>query len=95
MSKQLTCQKYIYKIHSERLRKSNWNLTLPIDEAHRNDEVISLADSQILRWIDEINNVTDADQRAHDLKSKIREARKEPNSAQTRKLIKRLVFFLP
>lgn len=61
IAKQLTCQKYIYKIHSSRLRKEKWKLTLPIDEARRNDEVISLADSQVLRWIDELNGITDAD----------------------------------
>ena len=60
LAKQHSCQKYIYKLHSGRLRKAKWNLTLPIAEARRNDEVISLADSQMLRWIDSLNGVTDA-----------------------------------
>ena len=60
----MACQKYIFKIHSERLRKERWRLSLPLEEARRNDEVISLADSQMLRWIDELNGVTDADDRA-------------------------------
>ena len=90
ISKQLTCQKYIYKIHSSRLRKSRWDLTLPIEEARKNDEVISLADSQVLRWIDDINHVTDADETAKELKSKIRSLRKEPNTVKNRHAIKKL-----
>ena len=39
ISKQLTCQKFIYKLHSSRLRKHRWRLTLPIEEARRNEEV--------------------------------------------------------
>lgn len=90
ISKQLACQKYIYKIHSSRLRKERWKLTLPIDEARRNDEVISLADSQMLRWIDELNGITDADAQARDIKSQIRRLRKEPNSIQNKRAIKKL-----
>ena len=48
-------QQLIYKIHSARLRQAKWNLTLPLDEARRNDEVVPLGDSQVLRWIDELN----------------------------------------
>lgn len=90
ISQQLTCQRYIYKIHSSRLRKEKWKLTLPIEEARRNDEVISLADSQMLRWIDELNGITDADARAIELKKRIRRIRREPNSVQNRRLIKQL-----
>lgn len=88
ISKQLVCQKYIYKIHSSRLRKARWKLILPIDEARRNDEVISLADSQVLRWIDELNNITNADERAKELKAEIKKLRKEPNSIQNKRIIK-------
>ena len=90
ISKQLTCQKYIYKIHSSRLRKEKWKLTLPIDEARRNDEVISLADSQVLRWIDELNGIVDADAQAHNIKSQIKKIRNEPNSIQNKRKIKQL-----
>ena len=90
IGKQLSCQKFIYKIHSRRLRQNRWKLTLPIDEARRNDEVISLADSQILRWIDELNGITDADERARDIKSQIRRIRHEPNSADNKRAIRRL-----
>lgn len=90
IGKQLACQKYIYKIHSSRLRKERWRLTLPIEEARRNDEVISLADSQMLRWIDELNGIADADAKAREIKTEIRRLRKEKNSPQNKRAIRQL-----
>lgn len=90
IAKQLACQKFIYKLHSSRLRKAKWKLTLPIAEARKNDEVISLADSQVLRWIDELNGITDADRRAREIKSEIRALRREQNNMKNRKTIKQL-----
>lgn len=63
---------------------------LPLEEARRNDEVISLASSQMLRWIDELNGVTDADERAREIKVRIRQIRREPNSTQNKKDIRQL-----
>ena len=90
IAKQQACQKYIYKIHSARLRKEHWRLTLPIDEARRNDEIISLADSQILRWIDSLNGMEDADSRARTIKEAIKQLRRAENSAQNRQEVRRL-----
>lgn len=90
MSKQLSCQKFIFKIHSSRLRKEKWKLTLPISEARKNEEVIALADSQILRWIDELNGVVDADFKAKRIKSEIRRINREPYSAENRRRVRKL-----
>ena len=90
IGKQLACQKFIYKIHSGRLRQNRWNLTMTIDEARRNDEVISLADSQILRWIDELNGITDADARAREIKMRIRKIRRSPNTYGGKKALRKL-----
>lgn len=84
------CQKFIFKIHSGRLRKERWKLTLPLEEARRNDEIISIADSQILRWIDELNNIVDADTKAKQIKSEIRNIRKQPNSIINKRELRRL-----
>lgn len=75
-SKQTTCQRYVLKIRSKRLRQEGWDMTLPLSEARRNDEVIALADSQMLRWIDELNGVVDVDERARVVRSEIRRVRK-------------------
>lgn len=90
IAKQKTSQRFILKLNSSRLRKSKWNLTLPLSEARKNDEVISLSDSQILRWIDELNGIKDADFIAKNIKSQIKMLKKQPNSLQNRKEIKRL-----
>ena len=83
-------QQLIYKIHSARLRKAKWNLTLPLDEARRNDEVVPLGSSQMLRWIDELNGVGDAEAAVERLRKEIKNVRKRDNSVQNRKIIKDL-----
>lgn len=90
MSKQLVCQKFIFKIHSKRLREENWNLTLPLDEARKNDEVISLADSTVLRWIDELNGIEGADEKAREIKAAIKEARKNSGNVSSKRLLRSL-----
>lgn len=72
------------------MRRAKWNLTLPLSEARKNEELISLADSQVLRWIDELNGVTDADERAKEIRSEIRRIRNEPNSAQNKRAVRKL-----
>ncbi len=90
MPKATTCQRFVYKIKSSRLRKAKWNLTLPLPEARRNEEIISLADSQILRWLDELNKVGDADAKAREIKAKIKAIRKGPTNANNRRKIRSL-----
>lgn len=80
----------MFKLHSSRLRKCKWNLSISLADARRNGEVISLASSQVLRWIDEINGVVDADEQARRIKDEIRTARLEHSSPATGKLIRRL-----
>lgn len=90
MSKQLECQRFIFKIHSSRLREAKWKLTLTIEEARKNEEVISLASSQVLRWIDELNGITDANEAARAIKESIDRIRREENSLKNRRAIKQL-----
>lgn len=52
--------------------------------------MISLADSQVLRWLDELNGIEDAEAKAREIKAEIRALRKEPNSVKSRKRIKAL-----
>lgn len=44
----------------------------------------------MLRWIDALNGITDADEKARRIKSEIKHLRKEPNSRQNNKTIKKL-----
>ena len=90
ISKQLVCQRYVYKIHSSRLKKEEWRLVLPIDEARRNDEIIALADSQILRWIDELNGVSDTDAKAVEIRKEIKRIKLTESGLGARKQISSL-----
>lgn len=84
MAKQLIPHKFIFKIHSERLRKAKWNLSLSISDARRNDEVVSLNDSQMLRWIDELNGVGDTVSAVAEIKRRIRDIKRRPSGARNR-----------
>ena len=83
-------QRYIFKIHSSRLRKAEWDLTLPLSEARKNNEIISLASSQILRWIDELNGLYDGDAKAREIREKINELKRGANSVQNRREARKL-----
>lgn len=63
---------------------------MPIAEARRNAEVISLASSQVLRWIDELNGITDADSAAMAIKAEIRQLKHEPDGQKNRKMVRQL-----
>lgn len=88
MAKQQAPHRYIFKIHSTRLRKSKWNLTLTIADARRNDEVIALNDSQMIRWIDELNGVSGLAEDVAKLKRRIKELYREQASVQNRHALK-------
>lgn len=90
MAKQQASQRYIFKINSARLRKCKWNMTLPLAEARRNDEIISLNDSQMLRWIDELNGVVDAEVRVAKIKEEIKAAKKRPCSISGKRYVRQL-----
>ena len=93
LSKQQVCQRYIFKIHSSRLRRSDWKLNLTLSDARNNhevEEIVALADSQVLTWIDELNGITDADDKAKAIKAKIMELKKEPVSPNIKRQIRKL-----
>lgn len=93
LSKQQVCQRYIFKIHSSRLRRSDWKLNLTLSDARNNhevEEIVALADSQVLTWIDELNGITDADDKAKTIKAKIMELKKEPVSPNIKRQIRKL-----
>jgi len=62
---------------------------MTLSEARRNDEVVSIADSQVLRWIDELNGVHDADEQARDIQAQIRDLKHQSPTIQNRHQIKR------
>ena len=90
--RQKESQKYIYKLHSKQLRNSKWNLTLPLELAIREypDCIVTLSSSQALRFIDELNGVTDIDRKIKEVRRKIKAEKKKPKSRESKTLIREL-----
>lgn len=90
MSKHLTSQQYVFKIHTSRLRRAKWNLQLTTNQARENQELIALSESQIMRFIDEINGITNPELHISEIKKQIKELKYEKNLAISRPKIKKL-----
>ena len=92
MAKQQSYQKYIFKIHSSKIINHDCNLNLSINEARKNEEVISLADSTVLRFIDELNNFDNmkAKETVKEIRKELKQLKKEPNIISNRNKIKEL-----
>lgn len=89
-------QRKIFKISSEELRRAKWDLDLPLEEAlsKRPEIVITLGESQVLRWIDEINGLVDPGEKITHYKRRIKYLRKKHNKADnsaTKAAIKRQI----
>lgn len=94
MSRQLYSQRFILKINSSRLKASKWNLNINLSEARDNEELISLGDSQVLRFIREIKGINYTEQEIKDVKIKIKSLKKQKNDGKTKKEIKELYLKL-
>ena len=92
MAKSKTLQRHIFKIQSKRLRRANWDIKLTVSEAFENDELISIADSQAIRFIYDIKgiNMQDQDSDVKNLKRKIKSIKREKTSSENKKEIKKL-----
>lgn len=90
MAKQLSSQKFILKIHTKRLRKLKWRMSLALEEAKKNKEVISLADSQTLTFIDNIIGMTDRENKIKEIKKKIKQLSKREDIDNKKETMKQL-----
>ena len=72
MAKQQKLQKYCFKLHTSYLAKNNWDLTLSVKEARKSiSTIVTVNDSQVLRWIEELNGTQDVDARAKEIREQI------------------------
>lgn len=88
--KQKKPQRYIFKLHSKRLKADSWCTALSLDEALDNLELVSISDSTVLRWIDELNGTGDIDKEWRELTSQIKAYRKEKSTPESRFAVKKL-----
>ena len=85
MAKAQKTQQFIYKINSSLLRQNNWDFKLSLSAASNiPGVVVSLADSQILTWINELNGTEDYDNSAKKIKNEIKDIKKKPNSTENK-----------
>lgn len=82
----------IYKINTKMLKKAKWDLTLPLSEAIDKypECVVSISNSQAIRFIDEINGNTDVNSDISEIKRRIRVEKKKEQSRETRATIRNL-----
>lgn len=71
------------------LKRANWNLKLPFWKAMKNcpEIVVSLNDSQCLRFIDDINHSPNVYSKIENIKRKIKYIKKKPKSRANKELI--------
>ena len=81
--------KLAYKIESKMLKRAKWKLKLPFETAMKEypDVVISLSDSQCLRFIDDINNSPNVIEQIEAIKRRIKNIKKKPKSRTNKTLI--------
>lgn len=82
--------KYVFKIRSSRLRKAKWNLTLSMDEAMSNEEIVALADSTALRFILEIEHKENQDPYILSIREQIHALKIEDNNLANKNKIRSL-----
>ena len=88
--KRRSFQRLIYKINTTMLRDAKWDLKIDLTWAIRNGCVVSIGDSQMLRWIDEMNCVSEVDEKIAEIRKKIRLISKMEDNPQNRRDVKRL-----
>lgn len=91
MAKRQSCHKFIYKLPSERLKTAKWDLDLPLPSAMKNkNDIVALNDSQILRWICELNGIKDLESEVSRVKKEIKFIKKQPKSRENKNKINEL-----
>ena len=88
--KQQSNLKYIFKIHSSKLKRANWSLNLTIEEAKKNSELISLTDSQTFRFIQDIKKYEINNSDVELIKKAIKHIKRLPSSIENKQKIKSL-----
>ena len=89
MSKSLlNAQRLVLKINSKRLRYSNWDLKVSLEEAKKNEELVSLGDSITLRMIRQIRNCNVTEDDIKQTKNNIKKYKKMRTNKENKLRIK-------
>ena len=78
--KQLYNQRNIFKITSKTLREADWDLNISKEDVKKGyyseDKIVSLGDSQLLRFIRQIRNINYSEEEIRQVKKEIKETKK-------------------
>ena len=87
--KSIMFPRYIFKLHSKDVLSGRLS-NLSFDSARASDRIISISDSQVIRWLDDYNGKNRTSEMAvyTEKKKNIKRAKKENNSADNREFIK-------
>lgn len=70
-------QRYIFKVSSSYLRRCGWQLSMTIREGQKLNQVVALGESQLLRWIDELNGIEDCENKINKIHAQIEDYRNQ------------------
>jgi len=85
MKMRMNSQKDILKISSDKLEKSNWNLNIDVKNAKLKGNVVSLGDSELLRFIRQIVGWEYSEDDIIDVKKRIKNLRRSKNTESNKK----------
>lgn len=88
MKMRMNSQRYVLKVNSLTLKNNNWNYNVSLDQARRNEELISLGDSQTLRFIRDIVGYQYTEEDIKQTKKYIKSLKKLKNTDKTRDKLK-------
>lgn len=84
-------QRYVIKICTSRLRRAGWSLDLTIDQAWKNKELVALSDSQLMRFLDELDGGLDSAARSREIASiqaRLKKLKQQSDTYRSKPLIK-------
>lgn len=85
-------QRLIFKIESRDLKKAKWNLNIELETALKEspETVIAIGESQLIRWIDELRGIDNANNKIQNIKKQISKIRNSAETSKTKARLKKL-----
>ena len=74
----MNSQRYTLKVNSLTLKNNNWNYNVSLEDARKREEVISLGDSQTLRFIRDIKKYEFTEDDIKNAKKEIKRLKEQP-----------------
>ncbi len=84
-------QRYVIKIRTSRLRRAGWSLNLAIGQARKNKELVALSDSQLMRFLDELDGGLDPAARSKkiaEIQTRLKKLKRRSDMRRSKPLIR-------